>query len=604
MRTVFLHGEVDGFAASAAALSERFGARPDAPDLLGVLLRDKCARDGLLARWTAPDLVRVLTEVAPRHLVLPRWAAVPALLHDWIDFLAGERLLMSGSDPVPALHAAIDEAVPAFLAAMAEPAEWGPEKFWSLAAREHGVDLGAEGEFARFVAAVDDGEIELDRAVLRAVEERADREPLPVPVHWLPPMRIPDGATPDVEAAGTPIIARMAALLHWTGTGRELGDGTELAAELDCEPDLAPATAAWADRAHLVRIIDDRVVRSAISTPLLAEPGVLWTRLWQSFVLLDEVAGDDAELLDGLLDGEDAFPELVQGVLSALYTNTGAVPVEQVVGLVLHAITDRADARPAVARVVDRVLRLWEALGVLRRYRTDLPELLERIEAFAPGSADRAVVELLPLGVWAAHGSLRGYGFVAPTVEEAIALPAEVVVLALPGGPADVVDEVVAGWVGVRGRAAAAVELADLLRRVDDPEVRLGALWLLEHTGDEGVAAVRGLREDPVCGPAARMWLRVRPTERDVELRDGDELVVALDAMVVTAREDSAAFLADFRTRPTPDQLAVLDEIARAGDARADVGGGGGGGRAPPPPPRPAPPRRGGAPGAGPRSGP
>ncbi|MGW0891624.1 HEAT repeat domain-containing protein [Saccharopolyspora sp. NPDC002578] len=572
MRTVFLHGDGDRFAASAAALSDRFGARPEAPDLVDVLLRDKCARDGLLARWTAADLTRFLTEVVPRHLVLPRWSAVPELLHDWVGFLDAEGLLMAGGDPVRVLHAAIDRAVPAYLAAMAEPAEWGPEKFWALSAREHGVDLGAEGAFERFVRQVEDGEAAVDRELLRGIEERAEREPLPVPAHWLPPMRVPVEAAPEVEAARSPIAGSMAALHGWAGPGRLLGEGVELAAELGCGPEVALLCAAWAERVHLVRIIDGRVVPGAIGTALLAEPGVLWTRLWQSFVLLDEVVGRESAALDGLLDGEDAFPELVQAVLTALYTHPDAVPFEQVVSLVLHALAeDGGEARPAVARVVERVLDLWERMGVLRRYRTELPEVVARIEAFAPGSADRTVVELLPLGVWAAHGSLRAFGFVAPTVPEAVALPAEVVVLALPGSPPDVVEEVVSGWVAARGRSAAAAELGELLRRVDDPELRLGALWLLEHTGDEGVAVVRGLRADPVCGPSARMWLRVRPDEREEPPLPGDELVVALDAMAVTAQTDAVAFLADFRTRSTPDQLAVLDELVRAEHARADL---------------------------------
>ncbi|WP_243790526.1 hypothetical protein [Saccharopolyspora gloriosae] len=576
MRTVFLHGDVDRFAATAAELSERFGARAEVPGLVDTLLRDKCARDGLLARWTTTDVTRLLTEVVPRHLVLPRWSAVPELLHDWVDFLAAERLLMSGSAPVPALHAAIDRAAPEYLAAMADPAEWGPEKFWSLAAREHGVDLGSDGAFARFVESVDDGVVDLDRDLLRAIEERAEREGLPVPAYWLPPMRVPDESTPDTEAARTGIVARMAELHGWIGAGRGKDEFGDLAGALGCDLPAMRLTLEWAVRVHLVRVVGDRVVRSAISGALLAEPGVLWTRLWQMFVLLDEVLDAEAEVLDGLLGGEDAFPEVVQAMLSALYTDTEAVPLEQVVSLVAHALAEdgavEGETRAAVARVVVRVLDQWELMGMLRRHATELPELLERIEAFAPGGeADHTVIELMPLGVWAAHGALREFGFIAPTLDEVVESPAEVVVLALPGSPPDVVEEVVAAWVGSRGRAAASLELAELLRRVDDPEVRLGALWLLEHTGDEGVAAVLDLREDPVCGPAARMWLRVRPNGQEVELRDGDELVVALDTMVVTAREDTAAFLADFRTHTTPDQLAVLDEITRTGDARADL---------------------------------
>ncbi len=574
MRTVFLHGEADRCSEAAAALSERFGPRAEAPELITTMLHDKCVRDGLLTRWTEADVTRLLAEVVPCRMLLPNWSAVPRVLHEWFDFLAAAGLLLTGSGSLPALHAAVDAATPGYLAAMADPAKWGAHKVWTAAAREQGVDPDDPAEFDRFVADARDGAVEIDGNALFALEQRP--EPEQAPAYWLPPVRLPESATPDTEAERTPAIERMRRLHDWIGTGRELVAGSrvdldELAGALGTDRFTAGVTLEWAKRAHLVRTTGDRLVRTEISAALLAEPGVLWSRLWRLFPLLEDVLDDEPEFP---ADDGGLFLDLVQAVLTALYSETEAVPVEQVVSLAVHALADEdeftPDYRRAVHRAVGRVLDQWAALGMVRCEPTELPERLDRIAELVPdGEPDRTVAELTPLGVRAAHDSLEEFGFVVPTVAEMAALPAEVVVLALPGSPADVVEEVVGDWVARRGRAAASAELAAVLRRVDDPELRLGALWLLEHTGQEGVAEVLGLRADPLCGAAARMWLRVRPVETEVALQHGDELAVSLDAMVVTAQEDPAAFLADFQNRP--DQLAFVDELARTRHARADL---------------------------------
>ena len=217
-------------------------------------------------------------------------------------------------------------------------------------------------------------------------------------------------------------------------------------------------------------------------------PFSLWTRLWKSFPELEGVFADEHP--DSVFADEDAdaFAELLAEVLCLLYSQSDAVPVELLVRSVAEALAETAATEDPgsepVREVLERVLDQWESMGALRRFTTSSPEQVALIGAVAPAGAesDRTVVELLPLGVWAARESLRESGFTAPTVDELLDEPAEVLALALATSPADVVEEVVAGWVERRGAPAAAAEIAALLRGVDDPAVRLNALVLLEHT--------------------------------------------------------------------------------------------------------------------------
>jgi hypothetical protein len=594
MRTVFIHGEVELYSEAKTVLVTRFSEWceqqevPPASALAEFLLDDKLTHDGLLARWSERDLERVLVEVVPRRLALDgSWSVVPEFLHRWLDFLDGAGLLMSGGSSLSELHAAVDLCAPAYLAAMAEPAEWGPVKFWSVTMREHGVDVEDEEAVEGFFAAVDGGALEVDEELADDAADREDLEPAAAPAYWLPPMPVPDEGIPAAEASGTELMARMRTLHEWLGGGRELGDAggltapdvRELSEALGIDRFETDALLDWGKHAGLVRAAGGRLVRTQISAPLLDEPALLWTRLWQSFVLLDDVFGVEVGEWDLPGGGEDVFMELVEHALRALYSQTGGIPLELVVDMTMSSLIEDSEdtvppaVREALRRMLRRVLDQWEALGVVRRFVTTEPEQVRVIDAAVPDETepDHTMIELLPLGLWAAQGSLRALGFVVPTVDEMVRHPAEVLVLGIPDGSPDVVEEVVTAWIDRRGAHAASAELAALLRRVDDPEIRLTALWLLGLIGAEGVAAVQELCDDPVAGPAARMWLQTRPTSGEVTVRPGDELIFSLDGMAVTAVEDAEVFLSEFRQQPTTDQIAVIDEIPRTQHTRAGV---------------------------------
>lgn len=547
MRTVFIHGEADRFETARDELIDRFGrSRPelDAAELLDQLLTDKFARDGLLAWWSEEELTRFLVSVVPRRLVLADWSLAPDFLHQWIGFLA-ENDLLTGPDPVSELHEAVERATPDHLSAMAEPAEWSSEKFWAITMRELGVDTEDPQAVAEFFAAVDADEIDVDHDVLEEIERREALEPGDQPALWLPPVELAELEPHPAIAAGSPVVQLIRIVLEWIGDGRDPSDVDDLVAALGGHAEDADLLLEWAERVGLVRPAGDLLVRTLIADPLLASPELLWTRLWQRFVLVDDVF---RERLDVLSEGADALPEIVQAALSVLYARTEAVPLELIVAMTCDLLDEaEPDAQEAVRDVVGQVLAQWEAMQAVRTHTT------------AP---DEVEVELLPAGLWAARESLRAFGFRVPSVDDLASAPAELLALALTDTPADVQPVLIGRWIEQRGDRQASGELATLLRRVDDPTVRLSALAVLEHTGAEGVAAARELADDPVAGPAARVWLQARPSSADAVLRPGDELLCALDGMAAALDEDIELFLTEFGRHPASDQLSLITEIA------------------------------------------
>lgn len=593
MRTVFIHGEVQQHADAKELLVEQFARwRSDESagqvrEFVELLLDDKLVRDGLIAHWTEHDLERFLAEVVPRRVSLGSdWSAVPESLRLWIDFLGDTGLLMTGESSRAELHAAIDRAEPAYLAAMADPMEWSAEKFWAETMAEHRVDVDDEEAVLGFLEAVESGDVEVDQAVVDAIEARSELEPDDSePAYWLPPAAVLDGDMPAEQAPGTAILSRVEVVHSWVGDGRPLTDGAPAEADLD---ELATALGgdepadrtdvgvllAWFQQVGLLRVAGGTLVRSSIAEGLREQPGLLWTRLWKVFPTLESVVAD--EYPESVFnEDDDAFGEMLAEVLCLLYSQSEAVPLELLVGSVEEAFSEvgheNSEAEP-VRDVLVGVLDQWESMGVLRRFATSDPEQVATIDAVAPAGAepDHTLVEVLPLGLWAARESLRTSGFLVPTVDEMVDRPAEVVVLALETSPPDVVEEVMAAWVERRGAAPASEEIAALLRSVDDPAVRLHALALLEYTGDDGIAAASVLAEDPVAGPAVRMWLQARPVPSEITTQPGDELKFSLDAMAVTLAAAPEAFLAEFREQPTTSQVAMVDEIPRTGHVRAE----------------------------------
>ncbi|WP_406688403.1 hypothetical protein REH65_17940 [Saccharopolyspora sp. ID03-671] len=553
MRTVFIHGEQERFDETCAELINRFTSRHpelDAAEVVELLLDDKFLADGMLAHWSEEDVVRVLTEVVPRRAVLTEdWSSVPAVLHRWVDFLAEERLLTS-TDATSELHEVIDATVPAYLTAMADPGEWGSEKFWTTTMRELGVDDSDDAAVEAFHEAVDAGELDVDQDTADEITAREAAEPEPQPRVWLSPVELTESEPHRAIAAQAPITQQMRTVVGQASEGPE-----KLAAALGEDEGTARLLLEWAQRAGLLRVTGEQLVSTLIAAPVLDEPEVLWTKLWQSFVLLDDAFREDLDAIDADTD-DDLLPELVQSALSVLYAAGDEVPLE-IVAATAADVLGAEDPGPVLA-LVTRIVQRWESMGALRTRPAGDDE--EPFETF---------VELQPAGVWAARESLRAFGFRVPTTEALRMAPAELVVLLFADATPPVQQALAAHWIEHRGSQQAAEELTALLELVDDPAVRLPALALLEAAGEDGVAAAREVADDPVCGAAVRVWLQA--TTDEPLAREGDRVLFNADVMAVSLESDPALLVGEVADQPQEEQLQLVADLAASGHSHAEA---------------------------------
>lgn len=536
MRTAFIHGETGRYEAARFELVTLFTQRhPDevSAELAMLLLREKYARDGLLAHWTEADVAHFVAQTAPRKALLrSNWAALPEFVHHWLDFLTEEDLLTG--DPLDALHRTVDAATPQYLAGMADPSEWGTEKFWRTAMIERGIDETDVDAVAEFATLVENGEADVDEELAERLDGDGETEEEAL---WLPPVQL-SGEDPHHEiAADAPIIQQVAAAVRWAESNGDPSEADELIEALG-DSTTADLVLEWCERTGLLRMSDERIVPTLIAAPMLEEPGLLWNRLWQRFVLIEDAFREQLEDVD-----EDALPEIVQTLLSVLYTATEPVPVDALIDFAAEAL-DLEDSE-ALDPVVRTIVTQWIAM-----------------DAVHVADEDEQSLEMRPAGQWAARESLRAFGFRVPTVDELGTAPAELIALLFAESPPQTQRALSERWIAQRGARQAAAGLAGVLGRVDEPGVRLAALAILEYAGEEGVAAARGLVEDECCGAAVRVWLQAAAGLEAT--RPGDEFAVTLDGMAATLEGGLEEFIADFSGQPTEDQLSLINEMAKA----------------------------------------
>ncbi len=382
--------------------------------------------------WQGSDITALLTEWLPTEAPLDAadHGVVPPGLHAVVDFLDSRGMLDARSATPAALHAAIEEQRPAFLAAMSDERNFGLGKLWVMRMLVAGVDLGdsaAVDEFMRVVSTegLDVDEQVLDDITLRQLARAPDETTpawMPQQASGLPPVRLPDDAELTTAAEASVLVTRLRAFVRWIGDGKQLAptgglrvaNARELAELLDldhgltatvgCGLDLPEASllAAWARAAGAVR---DRAGK-LVAGPALHSPLRLWMRAFEAVDTLGaELTCATERDEPGSLFAE-FLPELLPVLYLPLYTAGGA---EVPVGLLQDTVRETIVARygwqgPAAIspprqlawrRGVDATLDALRLLGAIR---------------YDTGTEGGGRVALTGIGLWAVDRLLRTEG--------------------------------------------------------------------------------------------------------------------------------------------------------------------------------------------------
>ncbi|TQS40390.1 hypothetical protein [Cryptosporangium phraense] len=498
MRMVFTRAPEDVFYPARDRLVAEFGrwagrrrASAD-PFVVEVMVEYRWSEgDGLLGRWQPEDLRLLLCEWFPRAVTMraDEWATVLPTVRGFIDFLYERGLADArGADP-EVLHAALDALVDEFDRAMADPARYGPAKFWSLRMLDTGVDPGDPTAAQRFIDDVRAGRVEVDEATLAQVMaghlERLDAEPPPpLPVVAL----LPDD---ELRAAATKsrMLNRLVDFVEWVGDGRtltatgrlRLADAREVIGILDLADVVDPQIGhrrfkttsseelyetslvlAWARAARIVRIAKGRLLPVKSTRKVLQDPVALSSRAFDAFFGMGEVVCG-ADWTGSTVRWH--FDEVTFGLVMGLYLAQESVPVAD--------LQEIAAGIVAAAELIDVAERdtPWRQAS-----DHDVRRALEALAMFGVVELDTDQAVLTPLGTALMAAHLRGEGVEVPTVESLRDETAEVVIAAAADGSPPVRDALAAVW--LEGRPGAAGDLRALAARTDDTAHRkLATEW-------------------------------------------------------------------------------------------------------------------------------
>ncbi|HEY9521743.1 MAG TPA: hypothetical protein VIR33_00780, partial [Thermopolyspora sp.] len=181
MRTYFQLDEPDEFEAAknmlvrrCAAWAARRGLDANTKVLEAALLSRHLSVDGRLALWRPNDVVRLLLEWIPAKVIADpaELADAPATLRTLLAYLADTGLRDPRGGPPETLEASITLVAHEYPAAPADPARYGMVKYWSMLAREHGVDPGDPTAMDDFRKEITAGRVPYDPELLDRLIER------------------------------------------------------------------------------------------------------------------------------------------------------------------------------------------------------------------------------------------------------------------------------------------------------------------------------------------------------------------------------------------------------------------------------------------------
>ncbi|HJQ46051.1 MAG TPA: hypothetical protein VJ870_06975 [Amycolatopsis sp.] len=542
------------------------------PVVAGAMLDYRYERDGLLGRWTRDVLRGALLLWFPRKVVLldPHSSAVLVTVEALMDFLDDADLFDERSEPPSVLRSFIRGIAPQFDDAMNERSNYGLAKFWAVAMAERGIDPLDEAEAHQFIDRVQHGELDVDQALLHEIAFRHyEGDPDVEAVEPTPVFALASDADLAAAAAATPVVRRLRRFAEWVGDGKDLAAKGRLAeADVrDLVERLAVADPAelmsLAKTAGVVRVLKGRLVRVKRATPLLRDALALWRA-----AVPHVVAGYGEPVRRRSAERHLAY-ELLECVQADNDCATLPMLVE-----VLDDLRDlawrSADAGP-VLRVVHRLADygLVEVLPAAEEHYEDLLDFAGVDSVEQVPEDERQVVRLLPLGTRAVYDARTAADVPALTLADLAGETAEVLFARIGPMSREVFDEGARLWLQARQPGRSILELSEVARRTDDFEHRMFAFQLLAECGQEGVAAIAGMRDHSAAGPAALSWLL------DAGLIDASEvsgrertytMVDVLAAGIRSAGRKKA--LEDFAAQPRQAQLLFLADATICGHPR------------------------------------
>jgi hypothetical protein len=288
---------------------------------------------------------------------------------------------------------------------------------------------------------------------------------------------------------------------------------------------------------------------------LLADPLRLWEAAFGELDVMDEARYREYE----------PDPYLTAPILTGLASSPIPLPAPILVTMLEDTVEAGIDEFH-----LERDARLLADFGALKAQEAtgeelqDLEEFLVELDLQNEPIA-RQVFELLPLGWFAVWRLFVAHGIPVTTVEDLADETAEVLVTRLDDASTETFDKATAGWLAVREPARARVELVALASRTDDPGQRLSAFQVLGKLGEDGVAAIRSLRDHPSAGPSAGTWLVGAGLLEAAELTRSEVVFGMLDVLL-TMPDD---LVEEFATQPRDVQLDLLSDIPKTGHPRA-----------------------------------
>ena len=334
----------------------------------------------------------------------------------------------------------------------------------------------------------------------------------------LRPIELPDREVLATAAANAPTYAtltRLARLLDPHGTrGSEVLRFPQAKALAQMLPtgDLDRARAAGITVRSMKQLPEVRSLhRLALAGGLLTAAGA------------ESSASDDEDALDGWWR---FFSTLLERGILAATMQDGDLLREIVDSLVIHVLVNYYASDAMTCDQVADVLRggledvaapLVDGLDEVRDQAVDdaLHQFAHRIagELAGLGVVDPARLDevpahaITPLGLWAVNRVLRDLEVDAPVFGELADADARTLIdVSSTWGLEDGQREIV-GWVAARGALGAAGELAELARTSDDPGTRQLAIAILFSLDAAAEPVVRSLRDNPLLGPYAAIWL-------------------------------------------------------------------------------------------------